>query len=212
MVAESVTLAFFQTHGYWILFLLLILDGAIAALAGFAASLGVFDVWIVFVLAFFGGVIPDSFFFFIGKIGRKSVLEKYFGKSKKFRKFENSKIRKALKKNYIEALFAIKFTPYVQIPGFIAAGMSKLDYEKYLPVSITMNLISATVFTFGGYFFGKIFVSILGDNPIYIALAVAFFIAVVSIIIRLYKKFHKWTIKKIEELAINNNNNNKSKK
>ncbi len=206
MAAESLTLAFLQSHGYWILFLLMLLDGSIVALAGFVASVGIFKVWIIFILAFFAGAIPDSFWFFLGKIGRKNILEKYF--SEKMKKAEDSKIRQALRENYVKALFAIKFTPYIQIPGFILAGTSKLEYEKFLPVSVTINLVSALVFTFGGYFFGKAFISIWGDKIRYIGLVIIVSLILIVIIIRLYKKFHKWTYKKLMELA----NNRKNKK
>lgn len=200
MVAESLALAFFHTHGYWILFLLLILDGSVAALAGLAASsFGIFNIYIVFVLAIFGGLLPDTMWFFLGKAGRKSFLEKHFGK--KIEKFKNSKIKKSFEKNIFKTILVIKFTPYMPIPGFILAGSSNLHYKQFMFALVPVTMLHAFVFTFGGYFFGRAFLSLFEGNLKYIGFIIAIIVIVLVLSVRVYKKFSKWAYRKIEELS-----------
>jgi membrane-associated protein len=203
MAAESVALTFLQSHGYWLLLLIFILDGSFAALAGLAASQGIFNVYIVLILAFLGGILPDSMWFFIGKIGRRSIIEKYFGK--RLKKAKESKIKQALEKNYFKTLFVIKFTPYIQIPGFIAAGTTKLTYRKYMSMILPIDSLNAIIFTFGGYFFGKAFTSLFGGNISFIGFAVVALMILLFFFIRAYRKFASWTYKKIEKFAENGN-------
>jgi len=61
-------LSLIQIHGYWIMFVLMFIEGPITAyVAAFAASLGYFNVWAVLSLFVFGNQIPDTILFFIGR-------------------------------------------------------------------------------------------------------------------------------------------------
>lgn len=210
MATESVTLAILQTHGYWVLLLLLIFDGAVAALAGLAASLGIFNVYIVFALAILGGLIPDTLWFYLGQIGKQSVIDKYFGE--KIKKYENSKLKRALEKNSFKTLFVIKFTPYMQIPGFILAGSSKMKYKKYISSLFIITSLHAFIFTFGGYYFGKAFLSLFGGKVIYLGFAIVGLMIIISLSAWAYRRFSAWAYKRIEEISKSRKNVGKKEK
>ena len=75
-------LQFLQTSGYGIMFILMLVEGpVITYIAAFAASLGIFNVFYVLILSFFGNLVGDLIFFFIGRVGKESSVQKYVHKS-----------------------------------------------------------------------------------------------------------------------------------
>ena len=149
-----------QVHGYFWIFLIMIVEGPVMTVAGaFAASLGYFNIWTIFILSFFGDVVGDALAYYIGYFSRKRVIEKYenfFGIKKK--SFEY--LEKHFKKHLGKTLFIVKSTP-LAIPGLMVAGASKVPIKKYAFWN-AVNILPRTIFFTGlGYFFGIFANSIL---------------------------------------------------
>ncbi|MCX6796338.1 MAG: hypothetical protein NTW06_02455, partial [Candidatus Falkowbacteria bacterium] len=100
-----------MANGYLLIFLAMCIEGpVVTAAAAFACALGAFNPALIFVLAFFGDVLPDSLYYLIGFLGREAVVNKfghYFGLTdERIRRMEDLAAKHAVK-----TLVAIKLTP-----------------------------------------------------------------------------------------------------
>jgi len=167
----SQLLAFVQTQGYWIIFVLILALGPVAILAAaFAASFGIFNVYLVFALAFLGSSLGDLFWYSIGEFGRVSFIDKHFKKLMKNKTLV--KVEKLLEKNSFKAILLIKLIPPLPVPGLIFAGMDKLRLKKFLFASFVINFVSGVVFVALGYYFGVVIGRLFFD-PLTIIIGVA---------------------------------------
>ena len=125
----------------------------ITSIAAFAASIGYFNVYIILLLSSLGNIIPDCILFFIGRFGRKKPVEKFV---EKFR--VNSSILKKIEYNMHKytgkTLVFVKFSPFLPVPGIILAGFMKTPIKRFLILDITINVITAAIFTIIGFYFG----------------------------------------------------------
>ena len=75
---SSVALHLLMTYRYLILFPLAAVEGPIVALlVGFLISLGYFQFFPAFGIMILGDLIPDSFYYYLGRFGnKKNLIEK----------------------------------------------------------------------------------------------------------------------------------------
>lgn len=178
---------FVQTHGYWIVFLLMLLEGPIVtAAASFAASLGVFNIYLIFVLSFFGDFIGDIILYYIGRFGRKSVIDRYLAKHHIGRKIV-LKIEKLLSENSFKALLLIKVVPPLPIPGLVLTGVSRLNIKKFLFASVIINIFYSLIFVLVGYYSGVLVRRYLISARSIEAIVAA--LAVLVVLILFYRKY-----------------------
>jgi len=189
-------IASFEVHGYFILLVLMIFEGPITtALASFAASLGFFNIWIIFLLSVFGNIIPDTLFFLVGRFSRGKRIEsfvKYFGLTENRIK----KIEEGLHKHPGKVLVFAKLVPPLPVPTILLAGFTKLPIRTFLKIIIPFNLISAIISTILGYYFGLLSIKFLNYFQIGQYAFLLVFILVILIYF-LYNKFSKKVVKKI---------------
>lgn len=146
-------LLFFQTHGYWILFLLIMFEGPIAiTAAALAASFGIFNIYFILVLSFFACIAGDLFWYLLGKFWRESIIDRHFSKIMKGKMMK--KVKKLLEKHYFKAILLIKLVPPLPVPGLIFAGADELKFRKFILASAIVNFVSCIVFAALGYYFG----------------------------------------------------------
>ncbi len=178
---------FIQIQGYWIVFLLMLIEGPIVTMAAaFAASFDVFNIYVIFVLSFFGNLIGDMFWYFLGKSGRKSIIDKYLEK-REIKSRAIRRIEKLLDENYFKALLLIKIVPSLPVPGLIFTGMSRLKLKKMIFATITINLIYCSSFVVIGYYFGSLIRSHLLDVKIFEIVVISIVVVVVAILF--YRKY-----------------------
>ncbi len=154
-------LASLESFSYFIIFLIFIIEGPVVNYAAaFAASLGFFNVFIIFSLAVLGNVVGDLIPFLIGKLGKKSSIEKYISKSMDKRRI--AKIKKYLKHNPGKTLTVIKITPLIPTPGLILAGIVDMPVKRFIFYSFVISASYAFFLTVLGYYSGAAFVKIFG--------------------------------------------------
>jgi membrane protein DedA with SNARE-associated domain len=156
----SIILPWVLNSGYLMIFAAIIVGGPIfISAAAFAAALGFLNVYIIFSLAFFGEMAVDVILYSIGYISRTGVVEKfghYFG-------LTDEKIlglEKLLLKHTWKALFIIKYSPIIPVPGFVITGAAKLKFKKFIYILFILSLPKAVFFTVIGYFFGRAYDSL----------------------------------------------------
>lgn len=177
-----------KDNTYFIIFILMIIEGPlITAASAFAASLGYFNIYLIFALSFFGCFIPDLIYFSIGKRGCKTTINKL--KQKYGEKKINKLIRK-FHKNKKKTLVAVKLTPFASIPGIILSGLMGIKYKSFILISILTTIAISSVFLLGGYYFGLMFNALIKYFNIAVGIIVSGII--ISIVYPLMKKkFHE---------------------
>jgi len=158
----SIILPWVLANGYLMIFIAIIIGGPIfISAAAFAAALGYLNVYFIFSLAFFGELAVDIALYLVGYISRAGVVEKfghYFGLTDS----RILKLEKLLLKHTWKALFIIKYSPVIPVPGFVITGAAKLKFKKFFYILLALSLPKAIFFTVVGYFFGRAYNSLSG--------------------------------------------------
>ena len=186
------------SHGYPLIFLVMCVEGPIiTAAAGFAAALGYFNPWAIFVISILGDLIPDSIYYLIGYISRGKILDKiaaYFGLTKK----RVSRIEELLRKHFGKTMLALKLTPIVPTPGFMLVGFLRLSFVKFTGYSAAVTIPKSAIFLMAGYFFGQMYNINQYLHNLVILIPIVVLIVVVLIVA--YQKISKIITKKIEKV------------
>lgn len=122
--------------------------------AGFLASQGFLNIWLLMGLTFIGAVLGDSVGYWFGK----KTGNKIFTKEDSFL-FKKDNIRKSeefFKKHGAKAIVLARFVPIVRTFTPILAGVGTMHYKKFL----SFNIIGGALWTIGvsllGYFLGNL--------------------------------------------------------
>lgn len=186
-----------QTHGYWLLFFFMIIEGGIVKYIGaFAASLGIFDIYIVFLMGLVGNMVSDMFLFGVGRIGRESVVYKiieHFGVKKEMIK----DLKKNFHRHFIKTMIVIKTIPPFPLPGLLLAGASDVTAKRFFTTSLIITVVQSVIFTILGLYSGIAVSSMVKyiRYGTWIALA---FLLIVGIIWITSRRFLKKISKKVE--------------
>ena len=144
---------FLVRYKYEVVFPIAIIEGPILTLiCGFLVSLGVLSFLPTLIVVFAGDIISDSIYFYLGKHARRFV-----GKIK-FLKISEAKLQK-LESHYEnhpgKTLMVSKVSYGVGSLFLIAAGASKMTYQKFLEYITPANLIRSTLLLALGYSLGR---------------------------------------------------------
>jgi len=149
-------LAFVQNHGYFIVFLLVIVEGPLTNyVAAFASSLGFFNVYIILILSILANYMADLIYFFIGRLGKKALVERRINNLLDSERIK--KIKEYLGKNPGKILTIIKIAPPLPMPGLILAGTTNMKTSKFIFYSFIITVVLSSFFTVLGYFSGMAF-------------------------------------------------------
>lgn len=173
--------------GYPVMLFLMIIEGPIVTIASaFLASMGYFNVFIVFGLSVLGDVIGDIILYFIGYFGGHSII----AKAQKFLKIKDSVIEKLKQKfheNSGRIIFYVKSTTGLSYITFITAGSLHMKLSRFVRFSILGGLVWSSFLVIIGWFFGYAADRI--SQYIKYAGTIIFVVAVVLFIgITIYKK------------------------
>lgn len=171
-------LAYAQVHGYFLIFLIMIVEGPIMTVAAaFAASLGYFNIWTIFILSAIADFVSDALFYVMGHFTRKKVIDRYLSDSKLSYIY---KIEEKFKNHPGKTIFLLKMSPFVA-PGLMAAGAVRIPLRKYVYWNLVNNLPRTIFFVGSGYFFGVFAKSILHyyNNLTYYVLALVAFVLII---------------------------------
>ncbi len=151
---DPTTIASLQSGGYILMLILMIVEWPIITfIAAFLASLGIFDIWFVFMLGWMGDVFWDLLFYSIGRHGWHLFQQSTSIKNPAESSFIQ-KLNRLIQTNLVLAILVIKFTPYAPPIGLTYIGKMHVDIRKYLLYSmilcVPIPLVSGTV----GYHIG----------------------------------------------------------
>lgn len=185
---ESELIQFLIANGYWIMFLLMIVEGPIVTMAAaFLASLGFFSWPLVFLVSICGDLTGDVLWY---SIGRKWGTAFVNGPGR-FIGMKPSLIKKM--DRYFDTyggrtIFLVKSTTGLCLVTFVAAGIARMDMKKFLSYSLLGGIVWSGTLTIAGYFFGFLYEEIAQviswAGWLILGIAIGFFVGM-----NFYKKY-----------------------
>ena len=177
---------FLHHYGYAIMLPLMIIEGPVVTLlSAMMASLGAFNVWMVLTLSIAGDMIGDVVLYGLGyKYGMNFVrgFGKYIGITERL----VGKMEKYFLKHGGKTIFAVKSTTGLCWATFVAAGIAKMDFKKYIKYSFYGGIVWSSFLVAMGYFYGYLWREIR-DEIKYIGWII-FAVAIITfVIISIYK-------------------------
>jgi membrane-associated protein len=177
---------FLRHWGYWIMLPLMILEGPVATIiSAMLASLGAFNAYVVLIFSILGDVIGDVMLYGLGyKYGMGFVQNfgKYIGITEKL----VLRMERYFEKHGGKTIFAVKSTTGLCWATFVAAGIVKMDFKKFLKNSFYGGIVWSGFLVAMGYFYGYLWREIR-DNISWIGWIMFCIVAVTFIIVNIYK-------------------------
>lgn len=194
----SSAVSFAQANGYFIIFLIMVFEGPmITTAAAFAASLGTFNIFFIFLLALLGDITGDFLFYGIGRFTRYSFINKY-GHYIGINKTTVKLLEKKLHKHFVKTFIFVKNAPILCQPGLVAMGTLKVPAKKFFLWSFIITLPKSLFFSCLGYFGGVAIIKILDYfNLVQYAIPIAIIIGI--LVYYLINKFDINILKKEEK-------------
>lgn len=153
-------LSYIKAIGYPTMLVLMVAEGPITTiLAAFAASLGFFNIFVVFGLSMLGDILGDILLYGIGYSGGAKTLEK----AEKFLKIKPEivvKLENLFARHGKKTIFAVKSTTGLCWITFIAAGTVRMNFKNFMAGSFLGGIFWSGFLVFMGYFFGYAFAMI----------------------------------------------------
>ena len=142
----------------------------------------------VLIAAFLGGLVWDSFWFFIGRrYGKKFVLK--FGKYFLVTPERFSKMQQAIKNNGAKFIFLTKFLYGLNRTFLMSAGASKMKYKKFLGYQAFTTAFLVLLFVSLGRFFASSLETLRQDIK-FVGLGILIFIILILLVEKIFgKKF-----------------------
>lgn len=132
----------------------MVIEGPITTtIAAFAASVGIFNIYLIFILSLLGDVTGDVIHYYFGFILRRTVIERYI-KKHGIKKSAIKKLESKIHNNFFKSMMVIKITPPLATPGLLLVGASKVPFSKYLFGSLITTMPLTIFYTTLGYYFG----------------------------------------------------------
>ncbi len=190
---------FLRHYGYFVMLPLMIAEGPVVTIiAAMLASLGAFNVFIVLIFSILGDFIGDVILYGLGYrygMGFVRRVGKYLGITEKL----VLRMEKYFLAHGGKTIFAVKSTTGLCWATFVAAGIVKMDFKKFVKFSILGGIIWSGFLVAMGYFYGYLW----RELKIYIGWAgwIIFAVAAISII---FINFYK--MREAKELLAKNGN------
>ncbi len=164
--------------GYPLIFTITIFEGPIVTVIGsFLASLGYFNIYIVYLVVISGDLVGDVLWYFAGYFGRKHFIERY-GHYIGITTERIVKMERHFSVHAGKTIFLAKITHAIGLPFIIAAGMAKVRFKTFFSYSLWATLPKSLIFVLLGYYAGTSYQKIntvLKDFTIAVALLVLAF-------------------------------------
>lgn len=168
-------------------------DSLLFAAGALAASLGAFNIWLLWGLMTLAAILGDTANYWIGHM----IGSKAFDPNTKLRIINYElRISKILKPEYLnkaqafydkhggKAIVLARFVPIVRTFAPFVAGVGKMNYGKFIAYNVIGGVVWVTLFTLGGYFLGNI--PVIKANFHYLVVIIVL-VSVVPIVIEVMK-------------------------
>jgi len=140
-------------------------DSLLFAAGALTASLGVFNIWLLWLVMMLAAFLGDTANYWIGH----AIGARAFDSNFQFSIFNfKFRITKILKPEYLEkaqgfyekhggkAIILARFVPIVRTFAPFVAGIGKMNYRRFISFNAVGGIAWVTAFVWGGYLFGNI--------------------------------------------------------
>lgn len=181
-------------YGYFALFPIAAIEGPIVSLiVGFLVSLGYFQFIPAYILLIFGDLIPDSFYYYLGRFGNhKKIIDRY-GKRFNFILNNFHHLQNIWYNHGSKVMFLSKLSYGLSTPFLISAGLVNLPPKKFFLYAIPVTLLQYAVIMTIGYLLGHSYLLAVK----YIESAGIFMLILLIIFILSYILFSRYVRRKI---------------
>ncbi|HRJ44772.1 MAG TPA: VTT domain-containing protein, partial [Caldilineaceae bacterium] len=137
---------------YWLLFVLIVVEGPVATLLGAAAaSAGFMRLSLVILVAVTANLLADIGWYFLGYFSNEKNLIRYLGWVG-LRRRHVDKLCWAMRRHAPKVLFIAKFSTGFAIPALVAAGLSKIPLRRWFPVVFLASVVWSTGLALIGFY------------------------------------------------------------
>jgi membrane-associated protein len=187
LTSFSGALAWVVAGGYVLMFVGMMIEGpVVTAAAAFAAALGYFNIWIVFIFAIMGDLAADMVYYGIGYFGRVAFVEKY-GHHIGITKQHMERLEHLIHTHPKKTMVAVKLAPMLPVPGLMMIGATRMSFKRFSTMAFVITLPKVLIFMALGYYFGRAYDSIshyIENGQYFIVIALVVIVAAFYI----YKK------------------------
>jgi membrane protein DedA with SNARE-associated domain len=113
-----------------------------------------FNIWLVFLFASAGAIVGDTIGYWIGRRGGRALLGRLSGKLW-FKKDHIEKAEKFFAKHGGKAVFFGRSVSYLRVLTALMAGVSQMNYPRFLFYNALGGIAWAAVVSFVGFKFGR---------------------------------------------------------
>lgn len=186
-----------QQYGYISIFPASIIEGpVIAVLAGFIASLGKLNIFLVFLILLAGDVVGDTLYYSIGLFGRKTFIVRW-GKFIGITENKITTLESYFKKHKWKILAFGKTQP-IGSAVLVTAGIARMPYLHFIFYNTLFSLPKIFILELIGFYFGDAYYKINS----YLGYAGLWSFVLGIFLILGYLRFKQYLISKNPELHI----------
>jgi len=138
--------------------------------AGALSAIGSMNIFTLLIVAYLAAILGDTANYFIGKKIGKKILEKE--EVRFINKEYLIKAQKFYEKHGSLAIVIARFIPIIRTFAPFVAGISEMNYSKFIPYNILGGGLWVSLFLGGGYFFGNL--AFIKNHFSYVLVAIIF--------------------------------------
>ncbi|MGA7955063.1 MAG: VTT domain-containing protein [Gloeobacterales cyanobacterium] len=151
--------------------------------AGLAASQGLLEIWTLCLLLTTASISGNSFGYFIGRKAGPALFNKK--DSLLFSKANVQKAQVFYEKNGGKAIILAQFIPIVRTFTPVVAGITQMDYRRFLPYSVIGAFVWVWPLSMGAYFLGKTIPDF--EKNIHYAIGIVILVSLLPIVFEFFK-------------------------
>jgi len=198
MFSSKTLIKIIIAYRYPILLPLAFLEGPIISLAvGFLVYLGYFHFLPAYLVLLVGDIIPDIFYYYLGRFGNKRKLVQKYGTNSFIAKNAEF-IKRIWHEHGMKTMFVGKLAYGLSSPFLISAGLVNLPFKRFISYAIPVTIFQYAVIMAIGYYLGYSYNS--AAEYISSAGIIISIIVILAVAIFFTQKYARKKISKIEEI------------